>query len=124
MTEATIEIQRDRHGVLDSVSVVMPIWDKEDSDGSTILHLPFFALKLYAFDDIDANDVINNAIKGFCFNCEKFGLGLESELELMGWTKVDPNNLIYKVDNFVYEQMVHTGDKQSSKIELQPELSY
>ena len=72
LPEATIDIFREE-GQLRSVSVVMPIWDKVEGDQSIIIEIPLFGTKTFVFDDIDANQAIDDAIKFFCKNSEKFG---------------------------------------------------
>ncbi|MXN90166.1 hypothetical protein GR160_02920 [Flavobacterium sp. Sd200] len=118
--EATIEIRRDRtNNNLESVSVVMPVWDKENSDGSISITMPFFGIKFHAFNNMDIDKLAKDAIKGFCINCERFGLKLETELLALGWQELTKSTMVYKVDNFVFEQMVHTGEKHPQIIDFE-----
>jgi len=119
--EATIEIRRDRAGKLEAVSVVMPIWDKENTDGSQSIDMPFFGIKFHVFNKMNPEKMTHDAIKGFCLNCDNWGFGLEDELIALGWEKLTRNTMVFKVENFVFEQMVHTGEKHPQFIDFEPE---
>jgi len=122
--EATIDIKRDSHGRLVSLSAVMPVWQNECDDDSIKIRIPFLGIKLFAFDDMDHDTLIHDAIKGFSISCEKFGLGLETELIGMGWEQQNDSSLTYNIDseNFVIEEIINTGDKQPQFVDFEPEL--
>lgn len=124
INEATIDILREE-GQLRSVSVVMPIWDKVEGDQSIIIEIPLFGTKTFVFDDIDANQAIDDAIKFFCKNSEKFGKGLEYELLALGWDFCDSFEENKTTMSFtipskdtVLEQIMNTGEKQAKVLEL------
>ena len=107
---------------LESVSVIMPIWDKENQDGSKSINMPFFGINFHAVEGMNIEELTHDAIKGFCLNCERFGFGLETELIALGWEHFSNNTMVYKVvDNFVFEQMVNTGDKKPQFIDFHKE---
>lgn len=127
-SEATIQILRDNRGHLETVAVVMPTWEKEGDDGSTIIDMPFFGMRLFAFDDMDVDQITHDAIKSFCANCDTFGLGLETELITIGWEKVDDTTMVYtmKNTNIVIDQMLHTGEQFPQFVDFkhEKELEY
>ncbi|SIQ69879.1 hypothetical protein SAMN05880574_12147 [Chryseobacterium sp. RU37D] len=102
--EATIEIHR-KAGLLKSVSVAMPTWDKDENDGSISVNIPLFGLKAFVFDDMDQDVVVNDVIKSFCISAEKFGTGLESELSVLGWEYCEENE-----NKITMSYLVHSKD--------------
>ncbi|MCT4138478.1 hypothetical protein HZP64_14555 [Elizabethkingia anophelis] len=123
INEATIDIFRENKQ-LKAISVVMPIWDKNGIDESTIINLPLFGLKVSVFDDIDANQVIEAAIKSFCKNSERYGEGLEDELKFLGWSICDESDskvsMSFSISDkdIVIEEIMKTGEKQARMLEL------
>lgn len=87
-TEANIEITRVGEKI-SSVSVFMPIWNKLSDNGNLLVQLPLLGLETIAKDEIDAEKAIEEAIASFCFVSEKFGQGLEKELQALGWEAID-----------------------------------
>lgn len=119
ITEANIEITR-HDGVLSSVSVVMPSWNKVGDDGVISVVLPFFGLKTFVNSDEEAQVAIEEAIKCFCIATEKHGNGLDSELIELGWKSVSESKeanehklFDYTIDddNFVLEQVFQTAEQ-------------
>lgn len=86
----TIEINRIQ-GSLKSVSLVVSILERELEDGCISITIPFFNLKTFAKNSEDVETAFNEAIKCFCLNSEKFGLGLEEELKSLGWSISESN---------------------------------
>lgn len=124
MNQATISITRDSHGKLESVSVVMPSWEKEGDDGAIVINMPFFGIRLFAFDGMDIDELSHDAIKSFCLNCERFGLKLETELLTMGWVNVTEDTMVYSIDsgNFVINEILHTGEQLPQFVDFKNEL--
>ena len=86
--EANIEITR-ANDKLVSISVSMPVWSKESEfDGNIHVHLPLLDIDTIASDEKDAEFAIKEAIQSFCIASEKFGEGLEKELQALGWKQV------------------------------------
>jgi len=113
-SEANIEITRADHA-LSSISVIMPTW-KHQEDNSLSVNIPLFGIKTFAKDIDDTEAATNEAITCFCIASEKFGQGIEKELEAIGWVSlVNGNNSIlnYSIESsdIVLEQIMETGDQ-------------
>ena len=126
--EANIEIVR-KNKKLFSIAVVMPMWDKIGDDNFLRIDIPLFNLKTYAQNEGDAESAIEEAIKVFCINAEKFGAGLENELRILGWshyTEIDEVvSMVYNVSdtNVVMEQIMETGENYAHTHSLELELA-
>lgn len=122
---SNIDIQRE-NGVLQSVTLVTPIWHKDLADETIEVTLPFFNLKTTAFSEEDIETAINEILEVFCKMCEKLGRGLEKELKLMGFDftvgKEGQDNVSMgrasKTRDFALLQLIKTGDMIASKIEM------
>ena len=118
-----IEIKRVK-GKLDTVSVVMPIWDKTIEDGFLSINIPLFAISTFAKNESDIDQAVREAITLFCTNAEKFGNGLESELRILGWnsgeTKNNMTTLSFEVSqrNQVFGQVMQTGEQFAEKLDI------
>jgi len=117
-TEANIKITR-KGGKIDSISVFMPIWNKQSDHGNLLVKLPLLGIETIAKDEKDAEKAIEEAIASFCVVSEKFGQGVEKELILLGWTAIDGETgepvLGYTIsDQFdadaILERLMQTGD--------------
>lgn len=126
--EANIEIIR-KDKKLFSISVVMPMWDKVGDDGFLKLDIPLFGIRTFAKDLEDAEMAIEEAIKVFCINAEKFGAGIENELRILGWSHNLENDesisMVYNVSdtNVVMEQIMETGEQYAHTHLLELELA-
>lgn len=105
-SDATMTISRE-NGVLHSISLVMPVWIK--NDGILTIDLPFFKTKTYARTEAEVDKAIEEAVKSFCIASERFGKGVEKELELLGWEKVDDTLGFNLPQSEVMDQILHTG---------------
>jgi hypothetical protein len=111
--EATIAINRKEHGI--SLSVIMPIWKKEH-DGHISVRIPFFGIKTIASNEDDIHEAVEESLMCFIISAEKFGKGLESELEGIGWIlheKHGDNSLMdfhAFHENTIVEQIMETGE--------------
>lgn len=119
--EAAIRISRtDNH--LANVSVIMPIWSKLDpSDGKLYISIPLFGLKTVATDENDVQDAVQESIKCFCIAAEKHGLGLESELEYVGWEQLanKDGQLIFETQkSTVMDSIMETADEVAFNLEV------
>lgn len=114
-SEANIEIIR-RNGKLISLSVIMPTWKQEDGH-KFIVTIPLFAIKTSAKNHDDADTAIEEALKSFCIQSEKFGQGIEKELESIGWKVKSASDNITLLNfstsdtDIVLEQIMETGDQ-------------
>lgn len=123
INEANIEIIRD-NGKLSSISVAMPIWDKPVEDGFLSVNIPLFGIKTFAKDELDSEIAINEALKAFCINSERFGKGLETDLKIMGWDFIEQKENICVMafsvsnSNSVIDQIMQTGEQFARKLEL------
>lgn len=86
--EATIKLLME-DGKITSISIFMPIWEKPSDQGNLFIHLPLLGLETLAKDSNDGETAIKEAITSFCMIAEKFGQGLEKELETLGWVHID-----------------------------------
>jgi hypothetical protein len=117
-TEANIKITRNR-GKIDSISVLMPIWNKQSDHGNLLVKLPLLGIETIAKDEKDAEKAIKEAIISFCIVSEKFGQGIEKELFSLGWSAVDGETgepvLGYTISgesdaDTMLERLMQTGD--------------
>jgi hypothetical protein len=105
-------------GQLVGVSMIMPTWLEERENGSFSVKLPLLGdIQSYAQGEEDVTIAVNEIVELFCLAAEKFGKGLEKELEMLGWEKVSPKAknktvalLRYKSNNSpVFDSMAQTG---------------
>ena len=119
--EANIEIRR-VDGVLKSISVVMPVWEKEEEDGIFAVEIPLFSTKTFAKNENDAEVALREAIQSFCISADRFGKGLENSLKSIGWNLESQNDnksvLVFKKKNDILNQLMQTGDEFAGELEL------
>ena len=128
--EANIEITR-ANDKLVSISVSMPVWSKvSEFDGNFHVHLPLLDIDSIASDEKDAEFAIKEAIQSFCIASEKFGEGLEKELQALGWKQVDQNGnhilgfCVSETDELL-DRLLQTGDNYiNPKLEIAEESIY
>jgi hypothetical protein len=117
-TEANIKITR-KGGKIDSISVLMPIWNKQSDHGNLLVNLPLLGIDTIAKDEKDAEKAIEEAIISFCIVSEKFGQGVEKELLSLGWTAIDGETgepiLGFTISdnsdaNIMLERLMQTGE--------------
>lgn len=115
---ASIEINRTSDHI--SMSVCMPFWVKDSQDPrfSTII-IPLFGLKTYAEanNDEDIKTSIEEAVKCFTISAERFGQGIEKELQVLGWKAMD-GSLEFMQEDPIIEQIMNTGDTYVDSLEL------
>jgi hypothetical protein len=122
-SEANIEIVR-IDGKLVSISVIMPTWNKVEHDKGISVNLPLLGIKTWAKNDDDAEIAIEEAIKSVCIVAERFGRGIETELEAIGWSMIHKSdslallNFSVESTNTVLEQIMETGDQYAHNFEL------
>ena len=123
ISEANVDIIR-KNGVLTSVAIAMPIWDKIGNDDLLAIDIPLFGIKTVAKDTEDAEIAIKESVKLFCLSAEKFGRGLETELKVMGWAFIEQSkdftSMSFSVpsSNTVIDQIMSTGGQFAQKLEL------
>lgn len=116
--EANIEIQRN-NGKLSCVTVFIPVWHKQEDSGAIGIGIPLFGLKTFAKNENDIDIAIEECLKSFCILSEKFGQGLEKELEVLGWQREKQStDLNFSVENPVFEQMMETGEPFVHQLEI------
>jgi hypothetical protein len=128
--EANIEITRAGDKLV-SISVSMPVWSKESKfDGNIHVQLPLLDIDTIASDEKDAEFAIKEAIQSFCIASEKFGEGIEKELQLLGWKRVDQNGnhvlgfCVSETDDLL-DRLLQTGDNYvNPKLEIAEESIY
>lgn len=80
-----VEIIR-KAGELASVKAIMPTWTRVGRDGQLYAKMPFIGgQETVGVDEQDLETAVNEAFAGFCIVAEKYGLGLEKELVMLGW---------------------------------------
>lgn len=128
--EANIEITR-ADDKLVSISVSMPVWSKESEfDGNIHVQLPLLNIDTIASDEKDAEFAIKEAIQSFCIASEKFGEGVEKELQALGWKQVDQDGnhilgfCVSETDELL-DRLLQTGDNYiNPKLEIAEESVY
>ena len=113
--EANIEITRTGDKLV-SISVSMPVWSKESEfDGNIHVQLPLLNIDTIVSDEKDAEFAIKEAIQSFCIASEKFGEGVEKELQALGWKQVDQDGnhilgfCVSETDELL-DRLLQTGD--------------
>jgi hypothetical protein len=116
-----IEITRE-DGKLSVVKVFMPVWQKLESDGKLYIKIPVFGLETCALnDEKDVECAIEEAVMCFCIAAEECGLGLESELEFMGWEKSDEGGHLFmdlESDKIAIKSIIDTGEQHAIQLDL------
>lgn len=88
-SEANIEIIRRSSNEI-SISVSMPVWTKlSEFDNNILVKIPLLNIETIAKNELDSEIAIKEAIQSFCIASEKFGQGIEKELQSLGWQMVD-----------------------------------
>lgn len=120
-----IKMEITRSGeVLSSVKVIMPIWQKVGDNKLIYIDLPFFGLSTCARDEEDVEVALKEAVSCFCLAAERHGLGLESELEFVGWEKEinqkDSEHSFMNLipNNTAFDFMINTGETQALELTL------
>ncbi|NIG57252.1 hypothetical protein [Chitinophaga sp. Cy-1792] len=110
-TEANITITK-REGKITFISVSMPIWTKWNDFGNLSVNIPLLGIETIAKDGNDAEKAIEEAIISFCVIAEKFGQGIEKELQVLGWQLAGDDNLEYGINDAdaVLESIFRTGE--------------
>lgn len=129
-TEANIEITRAGDKLV-SISVSMPVWSKVcEFDGNIHVQLPLLDIDTIASNEKDSEFAIKEAIQSFCIASEKFGEGIEKELEALGWKRVDQNGnhilgfCVSETDDLL-DRLLQTGDNYvNPKLEIAEESVY
>ena len=113
--EATIKLLK-VVGKVKSISIFMPIWEKTSEHGNLFINLPLLGLETIAKDNTDSEAAIREIISSFCTVAEKFGQGIEKELQALGWVHVDDETgepiMGYNVSDAdsVIERIMQTGE--------------
>lgn len=129
ITEANIEITRTDKGI--SISVSMPVWTKESQfDNNVLVKLPLLDIDTIAKNEEDAEVAIKEAIQSFCVAAEKFGQGIEKELQALGWKQVDQDGnailgfCVSETDELL-DRLLQTGDNYiNANLEIAEELDH
>lgn len=114
-TEAHIKLFMHEEKIT-AVSVLMPVWNKESDHGNLLIRLPLLGIETIAKNEADADKAIEEAIISFCTVAQKFGQGVEKELQSLGWVKIDGETgepeLGYNVADTddLLERLLQTGD--------------
>ena len=114
-TESAVEIER-VNGKLKSVKMVLPVWTrKSEEDGVFYASIPMLNLETYGKDEQDLDVAIKELVEGFIIICEKYGKGIEKELENLDWKKqreIEPTHIYFdfKPKKPVYRNILNTGN--------------
>lgn len=97
----------------------MPTWNKSNDDGKIIIKIPLLGeVVTCAESEEDAEIAVKEAFHCFCLVAEKHGMGLENELEFIGWirsTEQLENGqtvLNFLADQPVWERVMDTADSR------------
>jgi hypothetical protein len=109
----------------------MPVWSRESEfDANIHVQLPLLDIETIARDENDAEFAIKEAIQSFCIASEKFGEGIEKELQALGWKKADNNGnpvlsfCVSETDDLL-DRLLQTGDYYvNPKLEIAEESMY
>jgi hypothetical protein len=80
--EANIEITR--NGEKLAISVLMPVRNRLTDHGNLFVELPLLGINTIAKDENDIDKAVEEAIMSFCVAANKFGQGIEKELQALG----------------------------------------
>jgi hypothetical protein len=121
--EPIIEVIRNS-GKLTSIKVIMPTWNELGEDNKVYTKMPMLGgLVTYSLNELDSDLAVKEAIQCFCSAAEKFGIGLEKELQSLGWKIVseNENHIVLSIQSEmpVFELMLETGDTKAMDIELE-----
>lgn len=110
-TEANIKINKNGGKVI-FISVAMPICVQRNNFGNLSVQLPLLDFETIASDGTDAKKAIKEAIVSFCIIAEKFGRGIEKELQELGWENEGEDNLVFKINGTgsILEEIFNTGE--------------
>jgi hypothetical protein len=119
---ATIGIAR-VNNKLSEVKLIMPTWNRIGSDNKVYINIPFFNIETFGHNDEDADLAIEEAVKCFCLLAEEEGLGLDFELEFMGWEIQENSNKINHIfnvtpNNPAIESMMRTGSQTALEFSI------
>lgn len=116
----TIQVVRESN-ILSLVKVIMPMWYKLDSDGITHVKMPLLSLSTFGKGEEDVEVAIRETITCFCLGADKFGLGLESELEFNGWIKLKERSgesvFIWKHEDS-FDEILETGEETAMEVNI------
>lgn len=121
-TDAKIRLARTETGILKSIAVTMPIWFKESNSGFFKVGLPLIGIETTAKDEEDSDIAIMEAIKVFCLVAERFGNGVEKELQALGWKPVDETTgeeilgFDSKDPDSMLDRLMRTGENYANEI--------
>lgn len=117
----SIEISRESNKI-HSVKMVMPVWKRNGNDDLTYVEMPLLGLMTYGKGDEDVDLAIEETIKAFCIASEKFGLGLESELQYIGWKMLNETSnstlFVLEVKDSLMEEVMHTGFEKAFDLNI------
>lgn len=80
--EANIEITR--NGKKLAISVLMPVRNRLTHHDNLFVELPLLGINTIAKDENDIDKAVEEAITSFCIASNKFGQGIEKELQALG----------------------------------------
>jgi hypothetical protein len=116
----TIQVVRESNN-LAAVKVIMPIWHKLGADGITHVKMPLLSLSTYGKGEDDVEVAIKETLTCFCLGADKFGIGLESELEFNGWEKMSEHAgesiFIWKHEDSV-DEILETGEETAMEVSI------
>ena len=118
----TIEITR-KNGVLNLVKIIMPTWNELGEDNKVYSKIPLLGgLTTYAMNESDADMAVREAIHCFCVASEKHGMGLEKEIQCIGWElfskKEETSTFIIHSEVTVFELMMETGHTKAMELNM------
>jgi hypothetical protein len=124
-----LEIGRNNNE-LTSVKVIMPTWSRIGDDGNIHIKMPLLGdIETFASNEEEAGTAVREAFQCFCLAAERFGKGLEKELENLGWERHIQQSkrkhfvsLNINSKNQAFNSMVNTGELIA--LSVQPNMAF
>lgn len=128
LEEAELEVTRSNNKIVE-IKVIMPTWARKDNSGKFYIKMPLLGgIETFCDNELEIQEAVEEAIKGFVLVAEKYGEGLELELKSIGWS-LDPlmeiendnskSHLQLIPQNDVFNSMLTTGNTSSYNLQLQ-----
>ncbi len=117
-TSASLEVVKD--GTSFSINVIMPVWHKEVNDAVKV-EMPLLGLSNYASNENEIQTAVDETVLCFCIAAQKYGKGIDAELNKMGWSNYANSTLEFDAyeENDVMESIMNTGDQYVNSLELE-----
>lgn len=118
VTDSAIELTIKNHKVSEA-KAILPIWVRKGDDKKHYINIPMLGLQTYADTEEDIEEAVNEAFIIFCKAADEHGLGIDSELEFIGWKKSDENLFeLSKSRKPFINELVKTGSPVALEVQI------